>query len=110
MTLDELKKYRLYCSELNEIDKKLKSSKTEESTVGLLYRKKELRDKTESIIRFVNSISEYKVRRAIKIYCIDSLDENNKIPDWEDVACKIGNGCTEGAIKMAVKRYLEKNI
>lgn len=108
MTLDELKNYRSYCSELQEIKQELNGGTSEESSTWLLYRKKELEDKTNAMERFVDSIPDYKIRRALRIYCIDPLDENAKAIDWEDVACRIGNGCTESAIKKAVSRYFKK--
>lgn len=108
MTFAEIKEYRLYCAELSEIEKSLKSSKCEESTVSLLYRKNELERKIASIDRFVNRIQEYKVRRALLIYCIEPINENATSPDWDDVARRIGNGCTEASVKMMVKRFFEK--
>lgn len=108
MTLEELKNYRLYCSELQEIKRELNGGTSEESSTGLLYRQKELEDKTKAMEQFVDSIHDYKIYRALRIYCIEPLDENAKSPDWEDVACRIGDGCSEGAIKMAVKRFFAR--
>ncbi len=105
MTLEELKKYRLYCSEFNELSHKLKNSTSEEST---LYRMKKLSEKIEAIERYVESIEDYKVYRAIKMYCIEPIGEGEKAPDWEEVACRIGNGCTESAIRKAVSRHFKK--
>lgn len=108
MKLNELKKYRSYCSELNEVKGKLNSSKSMDSSVWLLYRKKQLEDQIIAMERFVDSISEYKVWRALTIYCLEPIGENDKTPDWEDVACKIGNGCTESSIKKTVSRFFKK--
>ncbi len=109
MTLNELKRYRSYCSELREIKHELNGGVSEESSIWLLYRKNELECRTKTIERFVESIPDYKVYRAIKMYCIESIGEGEKVPDWEDVAFRIGDGCTEGAIKQRVSRYLKKN-
>lgn len=73
-----------------------------------LNHKNELQRKTESIEQFVNGIQEYKVRRALLIYCIEPINENATSPDWDDVARRIGNGCTEASVKMSVKRFFEK--
>lgn len=108
MTLNELKNYRSYCSELQEIKHELNIGTSEESSTWLLYRQKELEDKIKAMKQFVDSIHDYKIYRALKIYCIEPLDENVKAIDWEDVACRIGNGCTESAIRKAVSRYFKK--
>lgn len=109
LSLKEIKKYRLYCAELSDIEISLKSSKCERSTVGLLYRKNELERKIEAINQFVKCINNYKVKRALYIYCIEPINENADVPDWESVANRIGNGCTEASVKMAVKRFFTKN-
>lgn len=108
MTLEELKNYRSYCSELEEIKRELNIGTSEESSTWLLYRQKELEDKTMAMKQFVDSIPDYKIHRALKIYCIEPLDEDAKAVDWEDVACRIGNGCTESAIRKSVSRYFKK--
>lgn len=108
MTLNEIKNYRLYCSELEEIKSKLNSSGSEESSVLLLFRKKEIEDRISDIERFVDEIHEYKIQRALRMYYMNPIDENGKTLDWEDVACRIGNGCTESNIKKSVSRFFKK--
>lgn len=108
MTLEELKNYRSYCLEREEIKCKLKSGKSEDSSVRLLYCLNEIDDKINTIKQFVNNISDYKIHRALKIYCIEPLDENTSPPSWENVANRIGNGATGDSIRVSVSRYFKK--
>lgn len=112
MTLKELKNYRSYCSELQEIKRELNGGTSEESSTWLLYRQKELEDKTKDIERFVDDITDYTIHRALKILCIEPLDENVSAPNWEKIADRIANGATGDSIRIRVSRYLknfEKN-
>lgn len=108
MTLDELKNYRLYCSEIKDIELQLKSSSSDESTVTLLYRKRELIDKKDVIEKFVKNIPEYKIRRAIIIYYLEPI-LFEIVPSWEKVADRIADGSTGDSLRMAVSRFLKNS-
>lgn len=51
---------------------------------------------------FIGSIRDSHIRRIIRLRCIDGLA-------WNKVADKIGGGNTEGSVKMAFQRFMEKN-
>lgn len=110
MTIKELREYRLICSELEQIECHLNSSKSEISTVTLLERKSRLKAEKQRLETFLNRISDRKIKRAISLYCFDAIEYESPAPTWGDVAAKIGGGTTENSIKKSVERYLKENI
>ena len=53
------------------------------------------------IEKYINSIEDCRMRRIIRYRFIDKLS-------WNVVADKMGGNNTEGSIKMAVSRFMEK--
>lgn len=114
MTIKELRSYRAVCAELNQTEAQLKASKMSvkdavqsaskfpyslhsvpvEGAVydeELLRRRDELISEKKRLRDFVRSIGDYRVRRALEIYCIDPLDADMEPPNWEDVADALGD-------------------
>lgn len=67
-----------------------------------------LEDKKKQIEDFVNSIPDYNIRKAVRLYYIDPIEEGEDKPKWEDVVDEIGNGLTSDAIKSWTKRFCKK--
>lgn len=135
MTVKELRRYRTVCAELDAIDKKLNGSKIhvrdsaqsaskhpyslhsvpvegmvyEHSSPYLLAKKQRLEAEKSCIEDFIWGISDKRVRDALEIYCLEPLNEDLDVPNWEDVADALGDGSTGHSIRMLVARFLEKN-
>lgn len=61
----------------------------------------ELLETLNKVEEFIASISDSRMRRIINLRFIENLS-------WNKVADQIGGGNTEGSIKMAFQRFMEK--
>lgn len=61
----------------------------------------DLLEKTNEVEEFISSVEDSRMRRIINLRFIENLP-------WNRVADKIGGGNTEGSIKMAFQRFMEK--
>ena len=61
----------------------------------------DLLEKTNEVEEFLSTIEDSRMRRIINLRFIENLS-------WNKVADKIGGGNTEGSIKMAFQRFMEK--
>lgn len=61
----------------------------------------ELLETLNQVEEFIASVKDSRMRRIITLRFIDNFT-------WNEVADKIGGGNTEGSIKMAFQRYMEK--
>lgn len=76
---------------------------------SLLYNRKAIQESLElevletlnKIEEFIKTVDDSQVRRIIKFRFIDRLS-------WREVAQRIGGGNTEGSVKMAFQRFMEK--
>lgn len=133
MTVEKLKRYREWKSELEDISSKIDDVKVTDSTEGsqkdfpyilcnhkiegvadensnLLVRKSTLKAQIKEIEDFVNTIPFYKVRKAVKLYYLDPVDESGNKPKWNTIADKFNDGSTGDSVRMAVNRYLRNNF
>lgn len=132
MTIKELRNYRTICAEIEHIDKQLGKHTVKDSVQSaskhpyslhsvsvegdiyehssplLLIKKQKLLAQKRGIEKLICGVSEYRIRRALELYCLEPLNEDLEIPSWEDVADMFADGSTAASLKMAVKRYLEK--
>lgn len=68
-----------------------------------LYRsKKRAVDLVSEVEQYINSIEDCRMRRIIRYRFIDKLS-------WNAVADKMGGNNTEGSIKMAISRFIDKS-
>ena len=61
----------------------------------------ELLETLNEVEEFIASIKDSHIRRIISLRIVDNLP-------WNKVADRIGGGNTEGSVKMAFKRFMEK--
>lgn len=61
----------------------------------------DLLQKTNEVEEFITTIDDSRMRRIINLRFIEGLS-------WSKVADRIGGGNTEGSIKMAFQRFIEK--
>ena len=61
----------------------------------------ELLETLNQVEEFIASISDSHIRRIISLRIVDNLS-------WNKVAERIGGGNTEGSVKMAFQRFMEK--
>ena len=61
----------------------------------------ELLETLNEVEEFIASISDSHIRRIVNLRVIDGLS-------WNKVADHIGGGNTEGSVKMAFQRFMEK--
>lgn len=132
MTIKELRSYRTICAEIEHIDKQLgrrtvkdsvqSASKHpyslhsvsvegdiyERSSPLLLTKKQKLLAQKREIEELICNVSEYRIRRALELYCLEPLNENLEIPNWENVADMLADGSTGESLRKAVTRFLEK--
>lgn len=133
MTVNQLKKYRSICAELEDIEQEIENcyvgdtvqtgSKfpfkvhneqiqnyvSNRNTSSLLTRKSTLKELKADIDSFVSSIEEYQIRSAIEIYYIRKIELGESKPTWEDVADVSRVSQTSNAIKKMVNRYLKES-
>lgn len=130
MTKEQLKRYREWKLELQDINAGISNSTIHDSVSGskkefpwtigtrhvegvpdedydLLVRKSNLKAQIKEIEDFVNGIHNYRIKKAIQIYYIDDIESGEDKPVWEDVADKMGGGQSSEAIKKMVTRYLQ---
>lgn len=130
MTKEQLKRYRERKLELQDINAGISNSTIHDSVSGskkefpwtigtrhvegvpdedydLLVRKSDLTAQIKEIEDFVNSIHNYRIKKAIQIYYIDDIESGEDKPTWEDVADKMDGGQSSEAIKKMVTRYLK---
>ena len=62
----------------------------------------ELLQKTNEVEEFIASLDDSRMRRIINLRFIENMT-------WNEVADNIGGGNTEGSIKMAFQRFMEKS-
>ena len=62
----------------------------------------ELLKKTNEVEEFIASLDDSRMRRIINLRFIENMT-------WNEVADNIGGGNTEGSIKMAFQRFMEKS-
>lgn len=130
MTKEQLKRYREWKLELQDINAGISNSTIHDSVSGskkefpwtigtrhvegvpdedydLLVRKSDLTAQIKEIEDFLNSIHNYRIKKAIQIYYIDDIESGEDKPTWEDVADKMDGGQSSEAIKKMVTRYLK---
>lgn len=130
MTKEQLKRYREWKLELDEINDEINEKCIKGSVQGsmidypyilqnhkiggiadadydLLVRKSNLKAQIKEIEDFLNSIHNYRIKKAIQIYYIDDIESGEDKPTWEDVADKMDGGQSSEAIKKMVTRYLK---
>lgn len=130
MTKEQLKRYREWKLELQDINAGISNSTIHDSVSGskkefpwtigtrhvegvpdedydLLVRKSNLKAQIKEIEDFVNGIHNYRIKKAIQIYYIDDIESGEDKPTWEDVADKMDGGQSSEAIKKMVTRYLK---
>ena len=130
MTKEQLKRYREWKLELQDINAGISNSTIHGSVSGskkefpwtigtrhvegvpdedydLLVRKSDLTAQIKEIEDFLNSIHNYRIKKAIQIYYIDDIESGEDKPTWEDVADKMDGGQSSEAIKKMVTRYLK---
>ena len=61
----------------------------------------ELLETLNKVEEFITSISDSHIRRIVNLRVVDGLS-------WNKVADRIGGGNTEGSVKMAFQRFMEK--
>lgn len=61
----------------------------------------ELLETLNKVEEFIASVSDSRMRRIINLRFIENLS-------WNKVADRIGGGNTEGSVKMAFQRFMEK--
>ena len=61
----------------------------------------ELLETLNEVEEFIANISDSHIRRIISLRIVDNLP-------WNKVADRIGGGNTEGSVKMAFQRFMEK--
>lgn len=122
MTKEQLKRYREWKLELQDINAGISNSTIHDSVSGsmkefpwtigtrhvegvpdedydLLVRKSDLKAQIKEIEDFVNSIHNYRIKKAIQIYYINDIESGEDKPTWEDVADKMDGGQSSEAIK-----------
>ncbi|MBE6846176.1 MAG: hypothetical protein E7508_10880 [Ruminococcus sp.] len=130
MTIEKLKRYRELKSELEDVNWKLQTvcgsvqgsqedypyilqnhhiSGIEPKNYKLLERKSDLKAQIKEIEDFVNGIPFYKVRKAVRLYYIEPIDESGNKYTWERIADILNDGSTGDSVRMSVNRCL-RNI
>lgn len=132
MTTKQLRSYRGICTEIEDLEKELQGCyvgdtvqsgsrfphnvrsvhiegyKSDGDTVSKMSRLSELKKKREKVEQFVDGISDYQIRKAVRLYYIEPIEDGEDKPTWEDVADEVGNGLTSNAIKSWTKRFCKK--
>lgn len=129
MTKEQLKKYRTWKAELNDLKLDTKSETVQESVqrsmrehpyifghdhvegvpndkYDLLIRKSNLKAKIKEVDDFVKSIPDYNLKKAVMIYYINDIEDGEDKPTWEDVADEIRNGYNSSKLKVNLGRYI----
>ena len=61
----------------------------------------EILESLKQLEEFVSGIDDSRMRRIVTLRFVDNLS-------WNEVADRIGGGNTEGSVKMAFQRFMEK--
>ncbi|MGN0614205.1 MAG: hypothetical protein ACI4JB_09955 [Porcipelethomonas sp.] len=130
MTKEKLKKYRDLKLELEDVEMQINKLTVQDSVkgtskyppfimqthriegttpenYGLLEYKASLKAEINEIEDFVDRIPNYKIRKAVRIYYLDEIEQGEDKPTWEDVADGF-SGETGLSIKVKVHRFLRK--
>jgi len=131
MTIEKLKRYRELKTEFEDIQQNMPIAQdsvqgsqndypyilqnhhiggVEPKDYDLLERKSELESQIKEIEDFVNTIPFYKVRKAVRLYYLEPVDESGNKVNWNTIASSFNDGTTEYSIKKCVSRYLKKNL
>lgn len=133
MTIEKLKNYRNLKSELEDVKAEIDSLKVTDNTKGsqkdfpyilcnhkiegvtdenysLLEYESDLKAQIKEVERFVDAIPFYKVRKAVKMYYLEPVDESGNKANWNAIAGSFNDGTTEYSIKKCVSRYLKRNL
>ena len=131
ITLKDLREYRTICAEIDMLNDKLKRDKrhvydTVQSAADFPYWKHsvmiegdihdydvtpvvkhifQLRDRKARLERFVATVPDYKVRRAMEVCFIEPCDGH---VTWEMVADAMGDGSNGNSIRQLVWKYMER--
>lgn len=131
MTIEKIKKYRELKLELDDINSKIENATVTDVTKGsqknfpyvpcnrkisgipdedysLLERKSELKSKIVEIENFVNTIPDYKIRKSVKLYYLEPIDETGNKYTWERIADILNDGSSGLSIKVKVHRFFKK--
>ena len=130
VTKEKLKKYRDLKLELEDLEFEINQLKVQDNSkgsskyppyimqthkiegtaaenYGMLEHKADLKAQIKEIEDFVKKIPDYKIRKAVRIYYIDKIEQGEDKPTWEDVADEIP-GETSNSLKSKLKRILKK--
>lgn len=130
MTKEKLKNYRNLKLELEDLEIKINELKVQDSVKGtskyppyimqthriegtapenysLLEHKAELKAQIREIEDFVNGIEDYKLKKAVKMYYLDEIEQGEDKPTWEDIVDEFP-GETSDSLKSKLKRILKK--
>lgn len=131
ITLKDLREYRPICKEIDMLNDKLKHDKrhvydTVQSAADFPYWKHavmiegdihdydivpvvqhiyKLRDRKAVLERFVASVPDYRIRRAMEVCFIEPCDGH---VTWEMVADAINDGSNGNSIRQLVWKYMER--
>ncbi len=131
MTKEKLKNYRNLKLELEDLEIKIHTLKVQDSVSGtskypphimqthriegtapenysLLEHKAELKAQIREIEDFVNGIEDYKLKKAVKMYYLDPIDESGDKYTWEKIADILNDGSTGESLRKKSERILEK--
>lgn len=132
MTTKQLRSYRGICTEIEDLEKELQGCyvgdtvqsgsrfphnvrsvhiegyKSDDGTVSKMSRLSELKKKREKVEKFVDGIPDYQIRKAVRLYYIEPIEDGEDKPTWEDVADEVGNGVTSDSLKYGLKKHLRK--
>lgn len=131
MTTKQLRSYRSICAEIEDLEKELQCCyvgdtvqsgsrfphnvrsvhiegyKSDGGTVSKMSRLSELKKKREKVEQFVDGIPDYQIRKAVRLYYIEPIEDGEDKSTWEDVADEVGNGVTSNSLKTALKKILK---
>ena len=132
ITLKDLREYRILCSELDSLRKRIEKGKRhvydtvqsaaeppfslhsvkvegdlyDPNVKPLLAQYVAKRARKAEIERFVAGIDDYRVRRAVEIRFIEPAAER---VTWEYVADMMGDGSSGNALKLMVWKFFQKS-
>lgn len=133
MTKEQLKRYREWKLELDEINDEInekcikgsvqgsmkdypyilqnhKIGGVADADYGLLERKAEIKAQLKTVDDFVNGIKDFKIRKAIKMYYVEPIDESGEKIKWERIADFFNDGTTGESWRKKTDRYIKNNL
>ena len=133
LTKEQLKRYRALKFELADVNTQIQLGSTQYSVQGsmkefpwtigtrhvegvsdedydLLVRKSNLKAQIKEIEDFVNGIKDFKIRKAIKMYYIEPIDESGEKIKWERIADFFNDGTTGESWRKKTDRYIKNNL